>query len=654
MLAVTIGVAPALSAGRGQGPTVGGAPPAGTVDEGPSVRVNSPIELRDLLLREPPYRGRILIPANARWTMTTELLDVPVRSGVKIIGERGYLGSRPRLRWTSKLAGSIFVVTGTDVRIEGLHMVGPKPTRDHAKREDFFNAIHVKKNAADPPRVVIADNEIEQWSGGAVLIGGDYYETTPDKWDPARPYLGRRHIGLVRVERNYLHDNAMDGAGYGVKVTGGGWATIEGNVFDTNRHAVEGLGYAYSGYAARFNYVLQGGVKQDSYWNQHFDMHGTASGGYGGYAGEHVEISYNTIRGEQGYRCFGGCLKARPAFMLRGRPAQDALFFGNVAVHDDLDEAVSLKMERNDTGIGESHSRHNFRAGGNRFDVDYSTEIAAGDFDADGRSDVFVANGTAWFFSRAGIRPWEYLRASNKRTGELAFADIDNDRATDVLYRAPDGALGYIKGGRGDLLPLTSLPVPIKDVRSGDFDGDGLTDLFYTRNDQWNVWYGRTRAWTETNTSSKRISQLLFGQFDIGATTDVAAVLNNGWSISRSSTQPWARINGRLTSSFDDAVAADFDGDGRTDIAVGDGQKWRLSRNGSSPLTVMRDGSPLAPYPALKRLLVGRFDGGARSKVIAWRLERRGARIVFGERLATWSGPGTGNALATRSDQDMR
>jgi FG-GAP repeat len=81
--------------------------------------------------------------------------------------------------------------------------------------------------------------------------------------------------------------------------------------------------------------------------------------------------------------------------MLRGRAAEVAFFRDNVLVHDDLDAAVSLKKRKLSTGIGESHTDFNFHAGGNRFNTDYSAEIAAGDFDGDGRTDVFVANGTA-------------------------------------------------------------------------------------------------------------------------------------------------------------------------------------------------------------------------------------------------------------------
>ena len=195
-----------------------------------------------------------------------------------------------------------------------------------------------------------------------------------------------------------------------------------------------------------------------------------------------------------------------------------------------------------------------------------------------------------------------------------------------MLYRDPSGRLGYVKSGTdAPVTPLTSLPVPIKDLRFGDFDGDGLTDMFYTRQNQWQVWYGRTRTWTPTQTSGKPISELLFGEFDGVRGTDVVGINGDGWAYSSASTQSWARLNGRLTSSFSKAVAADFDGNGWTDIAIGDGQTWRWSRDGRTPLAVMRNGDSRLTYPALNRLPIGRFDGGARHKVISFNLTAQGS-----------------------------
>ena len=628
----------------------------------------SAADLDDLL--RSGYRGRVVIPRDARWEMKDRKGDpltyIPLSSGVEIVGERGALGSRPLLYTDYRVEDHpLFIAEkADDVRVEGLHLRGPYRPADRKKELPNVRAIQIAQDSVTGAgrRVVITDNEIEGFRDAVVIAGtiakdypGAYRRACkcPGRWWPADP----RDPTLVRVERNYLHNNAMQGGGYGVVVGGGVYATVEGNVFAFNNHHVAADGQAYSGYSARFNYVLRGVLsygKSDSYPHS-FDVHGRMGGEFaGGPAGTYFDVSFNAVLGEQSYGFWG--LRTRAAFGLRGLPQQGAHFTGNVLAHDDFDEAVKLRAG-DDSRLDEDRpNTFNLRSAGNRYDVDYSTELATGDFDRDGRTDVFVANGTAWFYSSAGIRPWQYLRASNKRIGELGLADIDNDGLTDVLYRDPSGGLGYVKSGTAaPLTPLTSVPVPIKDLRFGDFDGDGLTDMFYTRQNQWQVWYGSTRAWTPTQTSGEPISRLLFGEFDGVRGTDVVGILGSGWSYSSASTQGWARLNGRLTSSFSNAVAADFDGNGTTDIAIGDGQTWRYSRDGNSPLVTMRNGDSRLPYPSLNRLPIGRFDGGARHQVISFSLTAEGTapniRYLPGEWLVIWRGRGN---FTARSAQTMR
>jgi hypothetical protein len=648
-------------------------PEAAPAQVGQLVRVcRSAADLNDLL--RSTYTGRVVIPRDARWEMKGRdgqpLAYIPVRSGIELVGERGALGSRPLLYTDYRAEGyPLFVIEDNDVRVEGLHLRGPYRPGDRKKELPAIHGITVIQDAATGRgrRIVISGNEIEGFNS-AVEIAGTIHSDYPADYDQACeprpcPHPEPGDAALVRVERNYIHNNAMQGGGYGVVVDGGGYATVEGNVFAFNNHSVAAGGGAYSGYVARFNYVLRGVLTfgSDDTYPHSFDVHGRGQAGegkfQGGPAGTYFDVSFNAVLGEQDYGFLGRLTRA--AFALRGRPAQGAQFAGNVLAHDDFDEAVKLRAG-NDDGLDEDRpGTFNLHSGGNRYDTDYSTELATGDFDGDGRTDIFVANGTAWFYSRAGIRPWEYLRPSNKRVGELAFADIDNDGVTDVLYRDPAGRLGYVKSGTAaPVTPLTYLPVAIRDLRFGDFDGDRLTDMFYTRRKQWQVWYGGTRTWTPRQTSDRPISGLLFGEVDAVRGTDVVGINAGGWSYSSAATQRWARLNDRLTSSFSKAVAADFDGNGRTDIAIGDGQKWRYSRDGRSPLGVLRNGNVALTYGALNRLPIGRFDGGPRHKVISFSLTPYGSpgniRYSPGEWLVIWHGLGSHGDFSLRSTQAMR
>lgn len=633
--------------------------------------VSSPAELNDVLRSD--FTGRVIVPTDVEWEMKdcdgTPLRDMPLDTGVSLIGQRGDLGSRPLLYTNDPPQvsnESLFVITGNDVHVEGLHLRGFKLAKDHAIRLDplYQHAIKVVEDFDQQlgRRVVISDNEFDQWTGAGVAVGGSHNATTPDDWQQGWARPDRSDAYLVRVVGNYMHHNVQDGGGYGVTVGCCAWVYVAGNVFDTNRHSVASDGNAFSGYIARFNYVLQGGVKQKNYYNQHFDVHGTKNDGYGGYAGEYFLIADNTVRGEQKYG-----ITTRAVLMLRGRPGNprdhragvvNGMYFNdNFLVHNDLDAAVALKWTSSwKENYGEDHKKFNFHADGNHFNVDHTTEIAPGDFDGDGRTDVFVANGTGWFYSRGGVRPWEFLDASGRRLRDLAFADVDNDDITDVIYQRPSGKLIYLKRGSSPAVSLPSSPVPVKDLRFGDFDGDGLTDIFYTQNREWHIWYGATHAWKYVGGSVTSISEMLFGTFDDVPGTDIVAVRNNQWSYSSSATEPWARLNSKRTNSLKDAVAADFDGNGKSDIAFSSGQKWRFSRDGRGPLASLRDGSLLPVYPALKQLLVGRFDGGDRATVISWNMVPHGAPPVFrpGLLLVIWRGLGSSQAFSRRSDQNMR
>ena len=592
-------------------------------------------ELQALLGSGEP--GRIVIPAGADWTLNG---TIPLRSGVQLVGARGPLGERPVLRQAEDTHALFTTEGANDVRIEGLQLIGPRRTKDRFKDSNGDKAIHVQVNPGTTGRDIrIVDNEIDHWSV-AVGVDGDHQADTNREYDALCeggrcPKLYPKDAGQVRVERNYIHENVAKGGGYGVVVGGGAYATIEANVFEYNNHSIAASGRAFSGYVARYNYVLRGVLTfgEDRTKPHNFDVHGRGKAAekkyVGGLAGFSFDLSQNTILGSQDYG-FAGRL-TRAAFGLRGRPTMGARFTGNVVTHDDFDEAVKLS--------GGNASTYKLTSSGNKYGTDYSKEIAAGDFDGDGRDDVLVANGTGWFFSRAGIAPWEFLMPSRLRIRDVHLADVDGDRRTDVIVGAP-GRLGYHSAGRGPLRPLPGSPVAAWHLRSGDFDADGRTDLFATSGDQWRIRSGRTGTWSDAGSSSAPIDRLLVGSFDAAPGADVLTISHGNWVVSSGAREGWQRIGPRRSDSLGGAVAHDFDGNGVTDIAFTKGGAWRLSRDARRPLETIRGDTESRLYDQA----IGRFDGGSRVKVIGFRSDK----------LFMWNGLGSGKSMPPRSWHNMR
>ena len=86
----------------------------------------------------------------------------------------------------------------------------------------------------------------------------------------------------MHIHDNYIHHNqAVGGDGYGVTVGSGGYALIERNVFDWNRHAIEGDGKPGHRLRGDGNLVLEHGglhrwIPCPGFWvhTHQFDMHG--------------------------------------------------------------------------------------------------------------------------------------------------------------------------------------------------------------------------------------------------------------------------------------------------------------------------------------------------------------------------------------------
>jgi len=474
---------------------------------------------------------------------------------------------------------------GSNTRISGFRLRGYRQS-NNTYVQDQNDGIFIRPGVDG---VTIDNNEIFGWPNAGVEV----YDA-PTALDTAY---------RIRVTDNYIHHNFQCQLGYGVVVGGQGFMLIDRNTFHFNRHDVAGDGSMASGYVATLNFVL---TNDHSCNGQHFDMHGRASSGPGnhdgGGAGDTIEIRRNTIRGSQ----------KRPAFELRGTPDNIAVFAENAVA--DENEYAAVKI----TGaVGENLTADLLKRTGrlivadNRYGIDTAAELAVGDFDNDGRADVFQASGAVWVYSPAGRREWRYLNDSTLRLDQLALGDFNGDGKTDVFTQSGDQWLTS-DAGTG---PWTPLPagsnIPMQDYRFGDFDGDKKTDVFRANGSQFFISSGGASSWRPLAVSNHHIADLRFGDFDGDGRTDVFSLANGQWSVSDGGVGRWRRLNAALWSRLEDLVFGDFNGDGRTDIAIQASDGWLVSWAGTTPWQPLRNSSE-----TLTGTLIGDFDGDGRADVL--------------------------------------
>jgi hypothetical protein len=437
-----------------------------------------------------------------------------IERGVQLFGDPA--GAGPRL-FTTSFPGILFVLGNANnpsdnVRISGLRIDGGQGEESAVSAPDA-DGILIESSV----NVEVDHNEIYGWRGAAVSVTDDSGR------------IDLNNAGTVWVHDNYLHHNQNmtgdvfgggHGGGYGVAVHYGAYALIEKNVFDYNRHSVEGDGRPGTGYLFYRNLILEhGGWNTQTYHTHQIDMHGfggDCAAYQCGAGGEYMDVEYNTILYTKG-----------TAIHLRGTPAIRMTVSHNVFKHSDVwtdSVFTDAALHQNGTGLVESD---------NQYGVGHYTDRLYCDFDGDGRADAFIATGATWWYnSSARGGRWVYLNQSSKLVGELKLADVDGDGLCDITDN--DGV-------------VTKALVQPK-VVSGDFNGDHRTDLALIPQPGMVPWTGLPVALSNGD-----------GTFNV---MKPQATAESPGADPMSYFAYWARFPGVR------ALTGDFNGDGKTDIAL--------------------------------------------------------------------------------------
>jgi hypothetical protein len=221
------------------------------------------------------------------------------------------------------------------------------------------------------------------------------------------------------------------------------------------------------------------------------------------------------------------------------------------------------------------------------------TAVSAADFDRDGKADfaVFRPSSTTWI-SESSAAPSE--RSSSFQWGHasdiLVPSDFDGDGKTDFAVWRPANGVWYVhqsgddsvllvRWGTTTLHPTGGLPdVPV----TGDYDGDGLTDMGVWRPDTGEWWILKSsNGYDQDNSIVYRWGKLgdvpVQADYDGDKKTDFAVFRSteNRWHI-RSSSTGKSSVHAFGIAGLDTLVPADYTGDKKADVAVYRGGLWHV------------------------------------------------------------------------------
>ena len=216
----------------------------------------------------------IFIPQNATIDFGTTVITIP--DNVTIAsnrGQNGSLGGILRRKTPGTSYETCMMIAGNNTRLTGLIIEGEMYPEDYGNKsgEQSESGYLVGLKINNKSGVIVDNCEGRGFAWSFVSSQGC-------------PLVGRPNI-----HHNYIHHCQARGEGYGINVYGG-YALVEANIFDYNRHSITGAGWAGESYEFRNNLHLGHGHAIGAF---HVDVHQDEKGG--AFAGQEYYIRNNTV-----------------------------------------------------------------------------------------------------------------------------------------------------------------------------------------------------------------------------------------------------------------------------------------------------------------------------------------------------------------------
>lgn len=514
---------------------------------------------------------------------------IEINKAITIASNRGYNTSDGALLEAgSTLTDSnyVFNIKSNNVRITGFRFRGNKDSNLTARAIKAYD--HLDTNGIDVP---ITNIEIDNCDFSYWIDAIDVQERSDTSVLLTQ--------AAFKIHHNYIHQNNLPNAysdlGYGVMVDNA-YAQIYANIFHNNRHDIAAAGHDKSGYEAYCNIILGGDSTQSN-----FDMHGdrilNPDGTYTTeyHAGGFMHIHHNDFRN----------INPQANIYPVGKPKTICLIDNNKFCADSIfSNSGSTAIRQDAWGRTNSPDAYgNIVAVNNIYgSSNYLGWYARENWDKT-RTDNFFRIPSTNDLLMADVSATLYVDWINTNQQDLDYylGDFNGDGITDIFKS--DGNIWYYlpiniqytdhwiqinnsdyKIGTMSLLLWNDVYKYSPNLTFGNFDTNNSTDILLTTGSQWNVSYGASTAWQYYVSSSETVDKLLFGKFyRSGFDNNITDVF---FPYNNSWYISYDGTGWQNVNSASDPYSqmkiGDFNGDGYSDVFCATGSQWKYSSNATS------------------------------------------------------------------------
>ena len=250
--------------------------------------------------------------------------------------------------------------------------------------------------------------------------------------------------------------------------------------------------------------------------------------------------------------------------------------------------------------------------------------VGTGDYNGDGRDDMLLRSDAGWLTDWLGTATGGFT--NNGANTSLFFAqewkvvgtaDINGDGKADMILRRDDGWLtdwiGNANGSffnNGETCTLYFSP-DWKVVSTGDFNGDGYSDLLLRRDDGWVTnWLGTAGGAFTNNGANTALffttDWKIIGTGDVNGDgkDDLILRRDDGWITDWLGTSAGSFTNNGtntalfLTTDWKISSIADFNGDGREDLLLRNDSGWMTNWLGTATGSFASNGANFSTFIA--------------------------------------------------------